>query len=201
MEYAGEAVIDVGSTGMREQRAGWTEAAFEAAFFEHYPRMVSIVQRMLGDRARAEELASDAFVRLYQQPAGADRCQNLGGWLYRTASRLAIDALRAAERRRRYEPPAGEQLAAASAGGGPLDSLLQTERAGHVRAALGTLKPIQAQILTLRASGLAYKELAGALGVKPTSVGRLLARAEVAFEKAYRRIQRGPHGGLLSRLG
>jgi RNA polymerase sigma-70 factor (ECF subfamily) len=63
----------------------------------------------------------------------------------------------------------------------------------NVRAALATLKPAQAQILTLRASGLSYKEVAEAMGVKSTSVGQSLARAEAAFEKAYRRMGGEPN--------
>jgi len=60
---------------------------------------------------------------------------------------------------------------------GPLEDVLRAERAGNVREALAKLKPVQAQVLTLRACGLSYKELAGSLGVQPGSVGQLLARA------------------------
>ena len=38
----------------------------------------------------------------------------------------------------------------------------------------------------LRAEGLAYKELAEALGIHSGSVGTLLARAEAEFERRYR---------------
>jgi DNA-directed RNA polymerase specialized sigma24 family protein len=55
----------------------------------------------------------------------------------------------------------------------------------RVRAVLRDLPARQAQILSLRASGLSYREIAGALDVKISSVGALLARAEATFEKAY----------------
>jgi RNA polymerase sigma-70 factor (ECF subfamily) len=199
MEYAGEATMQAGLNGADEERAGWSAAAFEAVFFEHYARMVAVIQRILGDRSRAEEIASDTFLKLYQQPSGPERYQNVGGWLYRTASRLGIDALRASNRRRLHEPEAGERLAEASPAADPLDDLLRAERSRRVRAALATLKPEQTQILTLRAGGLSYRELAETLGVKTTSVGQLLARAEAAFEKAYRRTEKGPRHGLLRR--
>jgi RNA polymerase sigma-70 factor (ECF subfamily) len=51
---------------------------------------------------------------------------------------------------------------------------------------LAELKPAQAQLLILRASGHSYKELAGALGIEPGSVGTLLVRAEAAFEERFR---------------
>ena len=188
MEYAGEATMRSAMSALGGERAGWSAAAFEAIFFEHYARLVAVVQRVLGDRAQAEEIASDAFLKLYRQPSAPDGYQNLGGWLYRTASRLGNDALRASNRRRQPDPEAGERLAEASAASGPLEEVLRAERIRNVRAALATLKPAQAQILTLRASGLSYKEVAEAMGVKATSVGQSLARAEAAFEKAYRRM-------------
>jgi RNA polymerase sigma factor (sigma-70 family) len=185
MEYAGEAVMQSGL------RTGWSESTFEEVFFEFYARIVAVLYRMVGNRAQAEELASDAFLKLYEQ-SSPERYQNVGGWLYRTATRLAVDSLRSTNRRRRYEPDAGERFARSAAPADPLDSVITVEQSKNVRAALATLKPLYAQALMLRASGLAYKELAEALDVKPGSVGRLLARAEEGFEKAYRRIDKGP---------
>jgi RNA polymerase sigma-70 factor (ECF subfamily) len=159
-------------------------------FFEYYGRIVAVLYRVVGDRARAEELASETFLRLYQQPLAEERYHNLGGWLYRTATRLGIDSLRSSRRRARSEQVAGPGLAGAA--DDPLDEVLRAERRQQVRAALARLKPFQVQILTLRSSGLSYQEVADALGVKINTVGRRLARAEAAFEKAWNR-QRSNH--------
>ncbi|MCX7668548.1 MAG: hypothetical protein N2439_00555, partial [Anaerolineae bacterium] len=55
-----------------------------------------------------------------------------------------------------------------------------------VRRALARLPQKQAQLLLLRYAGLSYRELADAMEMAPGSVGTLLARAEAAFEQAYR---------------
>ena len=55
-----------------------------------------------------------------------------------------------------------------------------------VRRVLAGLPQKQSELLLLRHAGLSYRELAEALGMAPGSVGTLLARAEAAFEKAYR---------------
>ena len=55
-----------------------------------------------------------------------------------------------------------------------------------MREVLGGLKPREAQLLLLRANGLAYRELAQTLGVEPGSVGTMLARAEAEFERRFR---------------
>ena len=163
----------------------WTESAFEALFLQYYGRIVAVLFRLTGDRDRAEELANDVFVKLYRYPLPARPDGNLGGWLYRTASNLGIDALRAAARRRYYEQAAAHSAAQTGATPHPLDEVLREERRNLVRAVLATLRPAQAQILILRSSGLSYNDLAESLGVQRGSVGTMLARAEREFEKRY----------------
>ncbi len=186
MGTAGETAMQQRFMGM--STTGWAGSAFEAVFFEHYGRIVGVLSRIVGDRAHAEELASDAFLRLYEQPRAVAEFQNVGGWLYRTATRLGLDFLRARRRRTRYEQIAGAERESVAAG--PLDDMLRAETARTVRAALARMKPAQAQILTLRSSGLSYKEIAESLGTKVNCVGRLLARAETAFENVYGRMEK-----------
>lgn len=167
----------------------WREAGFEAIFLKHYARTVGVLYRLLGDRTRAEELANDAFWKLYQQPWWPQSDGKVGGWLCRTATNLGIDSLRAGARRKQYEEEAGRALRQAGApAADPLEEVLRAESARRVRAVLATLKPAQAQILILRASGLSYKELADALDVKLGTVGTMLVRAEAAFEKRFREM-------------
>jgi len=163
----------------------WKQAAFETIFSAHYARIVALLERLVGNRAEAEEAAMDVFFKLYEQPLHSGRDHNFGGWLYRTATRLGLDRLRASRRRRQYEEAAGPDLAAGSCSPSPLDGVLRAEICHKVRATLSRLKPAQAQILLLRSSGLSYKELAAALDVKASSIGTLLARAEAEFEKQY----------------
>jgi DNA-directed RNA polymerase specialized sigma24 family protein len=62
---------------------------------------------------------------------------------------------------------------------------LREEKCRRVRAVLASIKPAQAQLLILRASGLSYKELAEALDVKSSGIGTLLNRAEEEFRNRY----------------
>jgi RNA polymerase sigma-70 factor, ECF subfamily len=159
--------------------------SFEELFLSHYPRIVAILRRIVGDRGRAEDLANEVFLKLYRQPPQIPQ-SNVGGWLYRTATNLGIDALRATARRTNFEQDAARQETfTASANESGLDAALRTERQQHVRTVLADLKPAQAQLLLLRATGYSYKELAAALELEPGSVGTLLIRAEAAFEQRY----------------
>jgi len=170
---------------LQNLRAGET-AAFEALFRRYYRRIHEVLYWLAGDEA--EDLAQEVFLRLYDRPPMAPGT-DLGAWLYRVATNLGYNALRARRRRRGYR----ELLAEATGGTGwqhpepePEAQAVQTQQQRRVRAALARLKKREAALLTLRYSGLRYREIAEVLGVAPGSVGTLLARAERAFEEAYR---------------
>jgi RNA polymerase sigma-70 factor (ECF subfamily) len=167
----------------------WAEAEFEQIFLTHYGRIVAVLFRLTGNRAQAEELAGDVFWKIYQQPLPPDRDHNVGGWLYRVATRLGIDALRAQARRKHYEQAAGQAAyESGEASDDPLADVLRDEKRRRVHAVLAAMKPAQAQLLMLRQSGLSYQELAEIFGVKTNSIGTLLARAEADFEKRFREL-------------
>src|SRR5262249_24122419 len=157
----------------------------EDLFLAHYAGIVAVFRRMLGDHARAEDLANEVFQKLYRRPLSQDLQDNVSGWLYRTATNLGIDALRSSAPRRRYEQAAAKAEPEKQLVPSALDQALSAERQQRVRSVLVELKPAQTQLLLLRASGHTYKELAAALSLEPGSVGTLLIRAEAAFEQRY----------------
>ncbi len=167
---------------------GPTDERFEGLFLAHYGRIVAVLLRLLGERGRAEDLANEVFLKLYRRPLRQGSDANVAGWLYRTATNLGIDALRSSARRKQYEQAAAQAEAESHRREDAFDQILRAERQKRVRAVLAELKPLQAQLLVLRASGHSYKELADALGIEPGSVGTLLSRAEAAFEDRYREL-------------
>ncbi len=165
------------------------ESAFEAAFREHWPRLVATLYRLVGESDEAEDLALEAFWRLHRNPPPLVRPESLRGWLYRVATNLGLNALRARKRRQGYEAQAGHVDIQENAHGDPADELERAQEGSRVRLALAQMKPRSAQLLVLRHSGFSYAEIAAALGVAPGSVGALLARAEKEFEERYRELR------------
>ena len=139
--------------------------------------MIACVVR---DRGRAEELAVDAFLTWWRK-TGA-RGDGASKWMYRVAVRLAIDELRRDARRERYE-----RVLRAFPGrtATPEDLHAAGEDQRRVRAVLSSLSRRDAALLVLRSEGLAYQELAAALGLNPASVGTLISRAQRAFRTEY----------------
>jgi len=162
----------------------------EAAFRQHWSRVYGVLFRLVGDGDEAEDLALEAFWRLYRRSPALDE-NKLGGWLYRVATNLGFNALRSRRRRQHYEGQAG---ASALEQGKPIDpaqAVEQTQERQRVQIALGRMRPRSARLLVLRYSNLSYAEIAEAIGVAPGSVGTLLARAEAEFERHYRRLEGG----------
>ncbi|HSO28163.1 MAG TPA: sigma-70 family RNA polymerase sigma factor [Anaerolineales bacterium] len=193
-QSANEAMLTVTVKSRRNNRADHAEIPFESLFQAHWTRLCQALYRLVGDWDEAEDLVLDAFVRLYRQPP--QRQENLGGWLYRVATNLGLNALRARKRRRQYEEQVGRQSLenGSTAFQDPAEALERSQQQEAVRQALAQIKPRSAQLLLLRHSGLSYAELAAAVGIKTTSVGVLLARAEAEFADRYRLLDQALHG-------
>lgn len=166
-----EAVLEAGTEN--------TPFDLETLFRAQFDRVARVIARVVRDPARAEELAVEAFLKLWRNPqAHGDKAE---GWLYRTAVRLGLDELRRQTRRTRYEGLLGFVR------GGPTPEELHaaTEEQDRVRLVLGILQPRQAELLLLRSHDLSYTEVAAALDLNPASLGTLLSRAQQSFRKEY----------------
>lgn len=152
---------------------------FETIFVEQWSRIYGVIFRLVGDKAEAEDLALETFWKLYRNPP--PKRENLNGWLYRVAVNQGLNALRAGDRRRHYEGQSLNDHASTQ----PEVEIERAEQRREVQEVLARMKPRSAKLLVLRQSGLSYKELAAAVKVRPSSVGKLLARAEDEFERIY----------------
>jgi RNA polymerase sigma-70 factor (ECF subfamily) len=157
--------------------------AFEELFIRHYPRVCGVLRRLVGQPEEAEDLALEAFFRLWQHRADVEK--HAEAWVYRVAANLGYNALRADRRREAYESRAGSPAAEQSEYGDPPTAYERSERIESVRQTLRRMTPRHAQILALRHAGMSYKEVAEALGLAPGSVGSLLSRAEAEFETLF----------------
>lgn len=160
------------------------DRGFENLFVEHYPRLVKTLLRLTGDPGQAEELASEAFCKLYKRWP-LKNGENPAGWLYKTGMNLGLDALRAKSRRLRREETAGKETLRSAEPPGPLNELLIEEQRIRVRAVIAQLKPIQGQVLLMGSSGFSGKEMAALLGMNADALYMLVARAKARFEKKF----------------
>ena len=162
---------------------------FEATFRSQYERIARVIARVVKDRARAEELAVEVFLKLWRNPrargggnlTNLTNLTNVEGWLYRAAVREGLDELRRRTRRTHYERLLGLGRRVPT----PEDVRGAAEQQRKIRLVLAAVEPRQAELLVLRSHGLSYEELASALDLNPASIGTLLSRAQQAFRKEY----------------
>jgi RNA polymerase sigma factor (sigma-70 family) len=129
---------------------------------------------MLDAADEAEDVVQEVFLRLLQHlQAGGDRT-NLRAWLFEVAANCSRDRLR---RRRRWLPWRAELDRR------PAPPESESRDLRLARAALRELAPRDRLLLSLRAQGLSYSDIARAAGIEPVSVGRLLARAVDRWKK------------------
>ena len=165
-----------------------SDQAFESIFHEYWSPIHRLLARMVIDAAEAEDLALETFFRLYKYRSAQQEDFNARGWLYKVATNLALQSMRSFKRRQHYETHAGKDALIELHEDQPPKLFAEKEDRYFVRMALGQMNPRQAELLILRYSGMAYKEIAAALSLSPTSIGPLLLRAEREFEKCYRTL-------------
>jgi RNA polymerase sigma-70 factor (ECF subfamily) len=167
-----------------------TPAWFEMVFEEQYPRVYRLVYHLVGDPDEAEDLAAEAFWRLWQNRRREP--DNPAAWLYRVSLNLGYNALRGRRRRETYELQASRQEMDLASGPpeDPAQAAEDRSRNAWVLSALARLPKRDAQLLVLRSSGFSYSEIASALRINPKSIGRLLLRAR---EKLARQFEGEEH--------
>lgn len=154
---------------MRAAVATSIETAYERAYEAHWHDVFRFALAWTNDWAAAEDLAQEAYVRLWNNRQSLDWDRRLLPWLLVTTRRLATDRFRALRRR---------ILKA------PMPTSLDESVRDHwldVRAAMARLSPLERTALVLTAlEGVTYADAAATLG---TSAGALRAAVSRAREK------------------
>lgn len=162
---------------------------------DHREGLVRAAAGLLGDRAAAEDVVQETWVRALGAYGGA---VSAGGglpppaWLYRVALNLCYDRLRAAKRSRTVPVSTAEielvdsprDNLSAEVGGDPEAALLATEVAEAVRGAIDSLPGALREVVLLREYGdLKYREIAQAVGCP---VGTVMSRLHLARQRLRR---------------
>lgn len=161
------------------------QQAFEQLFQRYYTQVYRVAYAFARTHDEADDLAQETFLALYQQPPQLAPQAILLPWLCRVATNRGYNQLRSIQREqsrllKQLPSPVSAE---------PFEHILLAEERSQVRMVLAQLAERQAALLSLRASGMAYAEIAAALGIAAGSVGTLLARAERAFLERYSAIE------------
>jgi len=159
------------TTGTRHQRT----------FQDVYPSLFRYCFRLTGDADAAEDAAQEAFVRLFERKP-TEESRSVRVWLFRVATNVIRDRARVQSGRRDLLERHGESGRTAPSPEGQFE---RRETRALVRRVLDRIPERDRRILLMREEGFRYREIAETVGVKSTSVGTLLARAERRFVRAH----------------
>lgn len=150
-------------------------AAFDAIFRARYALLVGVAERMLRDRAVAEELVQEVMLALWRRREALAEDEALGPYLVRAVRNRALNHLRHLHVERRDAVHAAGATEAPAAGVGPV---VAEELAAALHAAVAALPPRCREVFTLsRGRGLSYAEIAEALGISVKTVEAQMGRA------------------------
>ena len=154
-------------------------AAFEQLYRDHVGRVHGAILRLVGmDRARAEELTQDAFVRAWQKLSSFRHESAFSTWLHRLGINTALMDLRG----RRDEDSMDNAALELAAGG---DVPFCAAERGDLERAVSNLPPRARAVLVLHdVEGWKHEEISVELGMAVGSSKAQLHRARGLLRRA-----------------
>lgn len=162
--------------------AAGDQRAFRTLMRRHLAKTVRLAARMMGNDAHAEDVAQEAFVRVWRHAPSWEDSGTAGArfttWLYKIVLRLCIDQ----KRKQRFVniddlPEMADDRKGAEA------EMEAREKRSRVQAALQGLPERQREAIVMTFYGeLSNQETADALGVSVKAVESLLVRGRRALK-------------------
>ena len=164
------------------------EEAFTALVRRHRSAIVNLAYRYVKNRADADDLAQEVFLRVYRARKRYRPEAKFKTWLYRIAVNTSLNEIRNRRNRATYGAAAIQGAGADDASPAamvadeaqrePLERVEHDEMRDRVRAAVDALPERQRMAILLnKFHGLSYEELAEAMEMTIPGVKSLLVRA------------------------
>ena len=158
---------------LRERLLAGERPAFTEAMDRYAPRLLGLARRITCDRAAAEDIVQDVFLKLWTE---RERLRGRGGsvmpWLRRVCTNAALNWCDKRRVRQRQLDGPTEVI------DDPLAAAARSESRARVEQALSRLPADRRAVLALRVfEEMSYDEIAQALSIAPGTVMSRLHRA------------------------
>jgi RNA polymerase sigma-70 factor (ECF subfamily) len=171
-------------------------AAFSELVELYQQRLITVLHHLVGNLQEAEDLAQEAFLRVYRNRKKYRPRAKFSTWLYTIANNLALNALRSRQRKPavpldvRDSGPLGprpaEQLVRDRANA-PEERIEQQELARIIQLALDELNERQRMAVVLnKFEDMNYSEIGEVMDMTEKAVKSLLSRARENLRQALR---------------
>ena len=147
------------------------EGALDELIVRKTQGLMSVATRMLGDAEEARDIVQVTFVRVWEHRQKFRERWSPNTWIYRIATNLTIDHLRARQRRERAMSLAGTSLRAVDSERKSLAELQQREVEEVLLRLVDCLSERQRAVFVLRAiEGFDTQEVSAIVGCKVSTV-------------------------------
>ncbi len=160
-------------------------AAFSELFRAHQARVWAVAYRFTQRRDDADDIAQEAFIRLWNAAPRWEPAARLSTWLYRVVTNLCLDF----QRKQAHAPAAftGDIAEPAAPDATALES---QENITRVRLAVAALPERQRMAVILhRFEGLSYHQIAQTTGWGEAAIESLLSRAYASLRQQLSDLQ------------
>ncbi|MGN6608686.1 MAG: RNA polymerase sigma factor SigE [Jatrophihabitans sp.] len=171
--------------------APWAPPSWDEIVREHADRVYRLAFRLSGNRADAEDLTQETFIRVFRSLAKYQP-GTFEGWLHRITTNLFLDMVRRRQRIRFDALPddVGDRLASHEAG--PDQTYQDTHLDPEIQRALDALPPdFRVAVVLCDLEQLSYEEIAATLGIKVGTVRSRIHRGRVLLREALAHLAPG----------
>ena len=168
--------------------------AFEELVENYQHRLIGVLHHLVGNLSEAEELAQEAFLRVYRARTKYRARSKFSTWLFTIANNLALNALRSRQRKPavslnlRDSGPLGPRPAESLArdrANQPVQNIQQRELAAIIQQAVEGLSERQRMAVVLnKFEDMNYAEIAEVMKLSTKAVKSLLNRARTNLRSA-----------------
>lgn len=147
---------------------------------ENHRAFLAYLERRVGDRALAEDILQDAFIRVVDNPGTTPGEEAIVPWFYRVLRNAAVDQFRRRGAAARALESFARELETHTAAGPELEA----EVCGCITRLAGTLKAEYAEVLqAVDVEGVPVKAFAEQRGLSANNAGVRVFRARQALKR------------------
>jgi RNA polymerase sigma-70 factor, ECF subfamily len=151
------------------------QEAFSTIFRTHYAPLVGLAEKMLRERALAEEVVQEVFLEVWRRRETIVVEESLRAYLFRATRNRSLNQIRHQGVEKRVEPLLAPTTVTSPTA---LSNLEEEEMEGAIQAAISELPPRCREIFELsRVHGLKYSEIATQLGISVKGVEAQMGKA------------------------